>query len=101
MAKNSAQRAIMKRELERLQMTLRSKLNDDTIDLNDEDTISRLLREFNFTVEFHPTKAIMTEREILDKKALGVVAVPSDHALGRDLMRRRNVALMAVLKLGR
>jgi hypothetical protein len=80
---------------------LRALLNDPTIVLRDEDSITKLIGRFNFTVEFmtHQDMIQLPDEQWTERKANGVVMVPADDKAGREFLRKRNVAVMALWKL--
>lgn len=91
----------IERELDRMQNELRYYLKDQTLELREESTIDRLIKHFRLSIEFVPQKAMLniSLHDWVAKKTRGIVMVPSDHELGRELMRQRNVALIALMKL--
>ncbi len=88
-------------EMDKLQEQLRTLLNDESLVLREDASTLKLIEQFNFKVEF------MTRREMLElsddlwreRKEAGVVMVPADDYAGREFLRKRNVAIMALWKL--
>lgn len=91
----------LKNDTLRMQNELRQLLNDQTIELHEESTITKLLNKFKLRVEFVSKQDILdsAHTDFYKKKISGIVQVPTDHEAGRDFMLGRNVALMALWSL--
>jgi hypothetical protein len=88
-------------EMDQMQVELRKLLNDESLVLREQATLDKLLKRFDFTIEYLLTSDIMqlTGQELLNRKAVGLVTVPADSPAGRAFMLKRNVALMALITL--
>jgi ferric iron reductase protein FhuF len=91
----------IERELDRMQNELRYHLRDQTLEIREDSTIDKLIKRFRLTIEFVPAKSMLdiSLHDWVAKKTRGIVMVPNDHALGQDIMRKRNVALISLMKL--
>jgi hypothetical protein len=89
------------RELDKMQEELRTLLDDESIVLREEATTLKLIEKFNFTVEFMPKRSMaeLLDEKWVERKSAGVVMVPADDEAGREFLRKRNVAIMALWKL--